>query len=215
MIQNNQLHDVLLWRYAVKKFDRSKKIASTTWKTLEQSLILTPSSFGLQPWQFHIIVNQDLKDQLVPKSWNQSQIADCSHLVVFTTKKTMDENYIQKYIQLISTERNVPIETLDGYKKMMTMDLTKGQRSTMIKEWAARQAYIALGNFMTCAAVLQIDTCPLEGIIPKDYDEILGLTNSDYQTVVACAAGYRSADDKYQHAKKVRFNSEEVIKNHF
>lgn len=214
MMTSNQLQDCLQWRYAVKKFDRSKKIDEKIWKTLENSLVLSPSSFGLQPWQFHIVTNQNIKDLLVPKSWNQTQVGDCSHLVIFTTKKSMDEDYIQKYIETISSQRNVPLETLDGYKKMMTMDLTKGQRSTMIKEWAARQSYIALGNFMTCAAVLKVDTCPLEGILPKDYDEILQISSTDYQTVVACAAGYRAEDDKYQNAKKVRFLPEVVIKHH-
>jgi len=202
------------WRYAVKKFDSSKKIDSKTWNILEQSLILTPSSYGLQPWKFHVITNQQLKEQLTQHSWKQKQVEECSHLAVFTIKKQIDEKYIQEYINSIVETRNTPPESLEGYKKMMSMDLVSGARSQWIKEWAARQAYIALGNFMTTAALLGVDTCPMEGIIPDEYDKLLNITATDYQTVVACPAGYRSAEDKYQNAKKVRFNKNKIIVSH-
>ena len=80
-----------------------------------------------------------------------------------------------------------------------------------INEWAARQVYIALGQFMACAAVLGVDTCPMEGIDPAKYDEVLGIGGQGYRTVVACPAGYRAADDKYAQTPKVRFKTEDVI----
>ena len=203
--------NTLNWRYAVKKFDSQKKIDPKTWNALEESLILTPSSYGLQPWKFHVITNPQLKEQLTLHSWKQKQVEECSHLVVFTCRTSIDEQYIQEYIHSIIQTRNTPAEALDGYKKMMGSDLINGPRSKWIKEWAARQVYIALGNFMTTAALLGVDTCPMEGIVPTEYDKILGLTNSDYQTVVACPAGYRSNDDKYQSAKKVRFPADKII----
>jgi nitroreductase len=204
----------LQWRYAVKKFDSSKIIDPQAWKTLEESLILTPSSYGLQPWNFHVITSKELKAKLMEKSWKQTQVADCSHLVVFATKTNVDENYIQMYIDSVVTQRALDPQTLEGFKKVMISDLVKGSRSTWVKEWAARQAYIALGNFMTSAAVLHIDTCPLEGIIASEYDNLLNLTQSGYQTVVACAAGYRHQEDKYQQAIKVRFSSKQMIVRH-
>jgi len=94
----------------------------------------------------------------------------------------------------------------------MVGDLVKGPRSAVIKEWAARQCYIALGNFMTSAALLGVDTCPMEGIDPPKFDEVLGLAGTDYSTVVACAAGYRHAEDGYTKLPKVRFSASEIIK---
>src|SRR5262249_43551258 len=107
--------------------------------------------------------------------------------------------------------RNLPKETFAGYQKIMMGDLVNGGRSREIPEWAARQVYIALGNLMTSAALLHIDTCPMEGIDPLKYDDILHLNGTPYRTVVACAVGYRSADDKYASAAKVRFDRTEVI----
>ena len=94
---------------------------------------------------------------------------------------------------------------------MMIGDLVNGPRSHVISEWAARQAYIALGNFMTAAAMIGVDTCPLEGLDPVKYDEILGLTGSGWKTVCACPAGYRDAEDKYATSKKVRFDAKDLI----
>jgi len=210
-LNDDQLISALNWRYAVKKFDSNKKIKDGTWQTLEQSLILTPSSYGLQPWNFYVVTNPDLKTKLTSVSWNQKQVEECSHLVVFTVKTTMDEAYITKFVQTLSEQRNTPAANLDGYKKMMVGDLLNGPRSKFISEWASRQTYIALGNFMTCAALLGVDTCPMEGIQPEAYDEILGIKNTGYKTVVACVAGYRSTEDAYQQNKKVRFSKQDLI----
>lgn len=210
----NELLNSLNWRYAVKKFDSEKKIDSTSWSALENALLLTPSSYGLQPWKFHIITNSELKQQLLEHSWKQKQIVDCSHLVVFTSKTSIDEQYLQRYINSITSIRKVELQSLDGFKKVMMSDLIAGPRAKWIDEWATRQTYIALGNFMTAAALIGVDTCALEGIIPTEYDKILKLEGSSYKTVVACAAGYRATDDKYQNVAKVRFSTEEIIVKH-
>ena len=207
----DNVSSALNWRYAVKKFDSQKKIDEKNWNKLEEALILTPSSYGLQPWKFYIITNLELRQKLTAHSWNQKQVEDCSHLVVFAAKTIMTESYIQDYLATQAQLRQVPVESFDGYKKMMIGDLINGPRSTWIKEWAARQVYIALGNFMTTAALLGIDTCPMEGIQPTEYDKLLGISDSGYQTVVACPAGYRSSEDKYQLAKKVRFDKSKMI----
>lgn len=208
---NNQLIEQLQWRYAVKKFDNQKKISAHEWKTLEESLMLTPSSYGLQPWKFLVVQDAKVRKLLTPHSWNQSQVEDCSHFVVFAAKNSVDDAYLDFYFDEITRIRGVAKETTAGYRKMIASDLQQGPRSKIIPEWAIRQAYIALGNLMTCAAVLKIDTCPMEGISPPHYDEILGLKNTGYQTAVACAVGYRSAEDKYALAKKVRFSRERLI----
>lgn len=213
-MKTHELITTMNWRYAVKKFDSQRKIDEQTWNALQECLILTPSSYGLQPWKFHIVTNAELKQKLTQQSWKQKQVEDCSHVVVFTAKKSIDEAYIQSFIQSITTTRGVAAETLEGYKKMMNSDLVSGARSKWINEWAARQVYIALGNFMTAAAILGVDTCPMEGIIPSEYDKLLQLEGTGYQTIVACVAGYRSADDQYQKAPKVRFSASEMIVPH-
>lgn len=210
-LKTEKLIEALEWRYATKKFDATKKIDEKNWASLEKALILTPSSYGLQPWKFIIVQNQLIKDQLKAVSWNQTQVSDCSHHVVFVIKEKMDEAHITHFIEQTAKVRDMDASTMDGYKKMMIGDLVQGPRSKVISEWAARQAYIALGNFMTAAALVGVDTCPLEGIDPVKYDEILGLSDTGWKTVCACPAGFRAEDDKYASAKKVRFDASEVI----
>lgn len=203
-----QLH----WRYATKKFDTQHKISEADWKILEESLRLAPSSYGLQPWQFLIIQSSDLRDKLTPASFNQTQIKDCSHLVVFTYKKKIDEKYIQKFIEKNKEVRGATQEQLDGYKNVMIDTLVKGPRSESIQWWAQRQCYIAMGFLLETAALLNVDTCPLEGIDLSAYDKILNLENSEYATVAAVACGYRHLEDKYQTSKKVRFDNKDIVK---
>jgi nitroreductase len=201
----------LNWRYATKEFDPARKISAGDWASLEEMLVLTPSSYGTQPWKFLVITDQATKDQLVPFSWGQKQVADCSHHVVFTIRKNLDINYIDIYINRIAEVRGTTPESLAGFRKLLVGNLIEGPRNKWVNEWAARQVYIALGNFMTCAALLGIDTCPMEGLEPDKYDEALGLEAAGLSTVVACPAGYRLATDKYAALPKVRFKKEDVI----
>lgn len=205
------LLETLKWRYAVKKFDATKKIASAEWDKLEQALVLSPSSFGLQPWHFFVITNSQLRERLKVQSWNQAQVTDASHFVVFTMKRDLGKKEIAAYLDDLCQTRGLPREAMSGYEDVMIANLVDGPRAKQINEWTARQVYIALGNFMTSAAVLGIDTCPLEGIDPEQYDVILGLKEKGLSTLVCCAAGYRSADDGYAQAKKVRFPKAKVI----
>jgi nitroreductase len=211
-MNTQEILKALNWRYAVKKFDSKKKLSQDQWSFLEESLILSPSSYGLQPYQFLIVQNSELRKKLTPLSWGQTQIEDCSHLVVFTTLKKVTEDYVNKFISLTATTRNIDAAPLAGYKDMMIGDLVKGPRAAVIQDWAQRQAYIAMGNIMNAAALIGVDTCPLEGLKPAGYDEVLGLKNSEYATVAAVACGFRDTEDKYQHAKKVRFSKEQLIK---
>lgn len=205
------LLEQLNWRYATKQFDPSQPISDEVWQALEDSLVLTPSSYGLQPWKFIIVTDSAVKAQLKPLSWNQGQITDCSHLVVFTIKKNLSAADVDRFIESTATTREVPVESLAGYRNMIVSDVVQGPRSLNVNDWATRQAYIALGNFMTSAAVLGVDTCPLEGIEPAGYDKVLKLAESGFATVVACAAGYRSAEDKYATLAKVRYSHAEML----
>lgn len=203
----------LRWRYAVKRFDPARKIPADDWRALEEALVLTPSSYGLQPWKFFVITDQSLKDRLVSISWNQRQLADCSHVVVFAIKKDLSAADIDRYLGRIAEVRSVPIENLAGFRKLLLSSFAPPPAEFDVNHWASLQVYIALGNFMTSAAVLGIDTCPMEGIEPAKYDDLLGLPAKGYATLVACVAGYRAADDKYAALPKVRFKHEDVIEH--
>lgn len=200
----------LNWRYATKVFDPAKKIPAETWGALEESLILTPSSYGLQPWKFLIVQDAELREQLVAHSWRQRQVADCSHLVVMAVKKTYSLDDLDAFITRMAEVRGGTAEALAGFRKMVAGTRAQGY---MTKEWAKMQAYIALGQFMTSCALLGIDTCPMEGFVPAKYDELLGLEAQGLTTAVLCPAGYRHADDRYASLPKVRFTNADVIEH--
>lgn len=201
----------LRWRYATKQFDSTRRISAEDWAGLEQALVLTPSSFGLQPWQFIVVTDQATRNKLVPASWDQRQVADASHLVIFTVKQDLGPADVDRYLQRIAETRNVSTDSLQGFKEVLLGFLAQPADKFDVNAWAARQIYIALGNFLNTAALLGIDTCPMEGIDPARYDEILGLTAKGYKTVVVAAAGYRAATDKYATLPKVRYPASEVI----
>jgi nitroreductase len=199
----------LRWRYATKRFDPTRTIPADTWAALEQALVLTPSSYGLQPWKFFVVTDPAVKAQLPAHSWGQRQPLDCSHMAVLALKADLGEADIDRYLSRIGEVRGQAVESLAGLKRVMMGSLTDPPFD--VNEWAARQVYIALGQFMACAALLGVDTCPMEGIDPVKYDEVLGIGAQGYRTVVGCAAGYRAADDKYAQTPKVRFKTEDVV----
>lgn len=211
-IENETVLNQLRWRYATKQFDASRRVTAEDWKTLEEALTLTPSSFGLQPWRFLVVTDAATKERLVPASWGQRQVADASHVVVFAIKREIGAAEVERYMRRIAEVRGVPLESLKGFKETLLGFLSQPADQFDAKAWAARQVYIALGNFMNTAALIGVDTCPMEGIEPQKYDEILGLAEEGYQTVVAAAAGYRSAADKYATLPKVRYPQEETIR---
>ena len=175
-------------------------------------LVLAPSSYGLQPWRFLVVEDPEVRSRLREHSWNQTQVTDASHLVVFLRRVVTSEADINRHIARICQVRGVPADKVEPYRQMMVANVAKGMSPEAQREWAGRQVYIALGQFMAAAAVLGVDTCALEGISPGKYDEILGLKGSGYETVVGCVAGYRAADDAYAGAAKVRFDSAEILR---
>jgi nitroreductase len=200
----------LEWRYATKAFD-TRKLPDATWAALEESLRLTPSSYGLQPWKFIVVNDPTLRTKLRPVSWNQSQVTDASHLVVFARRTEVTETDVNEFFNQMVSERQADATKLEPYRQMMLGGVVKGKDAAAQKDWAARQLYIALGQLMGAAAAMAIDTCPLEGIDPDAYTEILGLKGTGYEVVVACAVGYRSSEDKYAGMKKIRFPAARVI----
>ena len=202
--------EALNWRYATKMFDASKKIPADTWSVLEQSLVLAPSSFGLEPWKFFVVDDTTVRGKLLEASWKQAQVVDASHLVVLAIKTGLDEADVDRSMARTAEVRDVDIESLQGFSNVI-----KGFMKNVpdVDSWSTRQTYIALSQLMVSAALLGIDTCPIEGFMPDQYDEILGLPAMGYHAVVVCAAGYRSEEDKYAHLPKVRFPLEAKVQH--
>ena len=198
-------------RYAVKQFDSAKKISNDLFNQFLDAIVLTPSSYGLQPWKFVVVENHALREKLVEHSWGQKQITEASHLIVFCTVNPVDEKFIDKHIQQTAKIRNIEPSTLDKFKKNIIGDLVTGERSKNNLAWAKNQVYIALGNAMTAAAALQIDTCPIEGFDPIKYDEILNLQEHGAKVAVVLAVGYKDINDKYAKIPKVRFDKKDVV----
>ena len=206
----DQLVSALRWRYATKQFDSTRKIPEATWDVIEESLVLTPSSFGLQPWKFLVVENPAVRSKLLAESWNQPQVTDASHFIVLTSRTDLTTADIDAWISRMAEVQEKAPEAVAPLKGMIV-----GFAERMSVEdrygWNVRQSYIALGQLMAAAAVLGIDSCPMEGISASAYDRILGLEGSGYATVVACALGYRAEGDKYAATPKARFERSQVI----
>ncbi|MBL8765137.1 MAG: NAD(P)H-dependent oxidoreductase [Phycisphaerae bacterium] len=204
----------LLWRYAVKKFDPAKKIPEASWAALERAMVLAPSSYGLQPWRFVVVTTPAVRARLREASWGQPQITDASHLVVFARKVEVTVADVDAYVRRIAEVRAVPGQSLDEYRGMMTRSVgaPAGLPGGSMETWTRSQVYIALGVFLTSAAMLGIDACPMEGFVPAPYDEILGLRAQGFAAVVVATAGYRGADDALASMPKVRARHEDVVR---
>jgi len=200
--------DVINWRYATKKFD-TKRMPDETFNILLESLRLSASSYGLQGWKFVVVENKELRKQLVPHAWGQEQVVDASHLIVLARPTRFTKDDVQRFVQHISEVRNIPLESLEGYKQMMDNVFDKLDQE-QIGIWLSKQIYLALGTLLTTAAFEGIDACPMEGFEPEKFDEILGLTERGLNSVVVCPVGYRHADDAYANLPKVRYSQEDV-----
>lgn len=198
------------WRYATKKFDATKKVSEQDLETLLEATRLSASSYGLQPYHVFVISDPEVREQLKPASWGQSQITDASHLIVFANAKDFGEELVDDYLANVSETRNIPSEGLKGYSDFMKSKLMNLPEE-LKNQWTAKQAYIAFGNLMQAAAELKIDTCPMEGFEPEKYNEILGLEEKNLNAAVVLAIGYRSEEDATQHLPKVRKSKEELF----
>lgn len=207
---NETIIEQLNWRYAVKAYDATKKVSDEDWATIEASLSLAPSSFGIQPYKFYVINDPEVREKLKPAAWGQSQITDASHLVVIAYKRTLSDDDIEHFIERIAEVRGVEKATVAEYGNVVKGSAKKAVDNGYIETWNSRQAYIALGFLLETAALLGIDATPMEGFDTAQFNEILGLT--DYSAVVVAAVGYRNAEqDWLAPLPKVRKPESEII----
>ncbi len=202
--------DSLKWRYATKSFDTDKKVSAEDIRTLKESINLTATSFGLQPFRVMVIDDPALKTKLRAASWDQPQLEESSHVFVFASKLDMTAEYIDDFVRRTAATRELSYEALSGYGDFMKNSIA-GKDPEFIQDWNRRQAYIALGTLLAAAAELRIDACPMEGFDPAQYDELLGLKEKGLTAAVIAPVGYRSAEDPTQHAAKVRLPLEEIF----
>lgn len=202
--------DDLNWRYATKKFDNTKDISAEDLDTLIEAIQLTASSYGLQPYEVIVVKEASLREELKAASWNQTQITDASEIIVLANKTHISSSYVDSYLQDIAQTRDLNIEDLQGLKGMLESTILKLKPEDQ-SIWAAKQAYIALGNLLSAAAHLKIDACPMEGFDAAKYDELLKLKEKGLTTAVIATVGYRSEDDQMQFAAKVRKSKKDLI----
>ncbi len=212
-IASRQLIDLLSWRYATKTYDPSRKINAADWQTLEEALVLSPSSLGLQPWTFFVVDDPAVRAQLLLASYGQPQVVDASHLVVFATKSNLSEADVDAHIQRTAEVRGLTVESLAGLRTMAVRSIVHGKTEAERRTWAVNQTYIALGNLVTSSAMLGIDATPMEGFEKSRYDEILGLPARGLTTSVIATLGYRAESDKYATTPKVRFPREQMVQH--
>lgn len=200
----------LNWRYAVKAF-ADRRIPHDDWAVLEKALVLSPSSYGLQPWRFLVITDAAVRRELLTASHGQRKVVDSSHLVVFAARTSITAQDTRRWVERLGEMRKLPRPDLDRLQATMDKDLVEGPRAAEAPEWAKRQAYLALGVFLTSAAAIGIDVCPMEGFDAAGYDRILKLRERGYTATVIATAGYRSSTDPEARAAKVRFADDEVV----
>ncbi|WP_192348576.1 NAD(P)H-dependent oxidoreductase [Algoriphagus sp. Y33] len=204
-----ELIEALQWRYATKKYS-SKRVSEDILERIITAINLSASSFGIQPYKILIVENPDVRKKLSAYSFNP-QITEASRLLVFAAFDSIKPETIEKYIELISKEREIPVESLAVFKeKALNGLLLKTDEENVI--WATKQAYIALGTGLIAAAAEKVDATPMEGFNPEHFDELLGLKEKGLKSVVLMALGYRDEEnDSNALLKKVRWPKEDFV----
>lgn len=199
----------LNWRYAVRKFSE-QTIDEHRLRALLMATCQSASSYGLQPYRLLLVTSAEIRKQLLEHSLGQEKVAYSSHLLIFATQTNIGDDTVRQYVEQVMRVRQLSLGQLtnmsDHYRQALAI-----QTSAEKLIWAQQQTYIALGNFLTCAALMSIDTCPMTGINARGYDEILGLAAKQLTTTVVCPIGIRHPDDTSANLKKVRFDYDEMV----
>lgn len=193
----------LQWRYATKRFDSEKIIPSDKIEIIKEAFNLTATSYGLQPIKLLILKDKAIRENLVEHTYNQPQIIQASHVLVFCIETTVKKEYIVDYFDRVKKIRNTEESILKPYRDFLVNDF-ESRSDENIKAWATKQAYLAMGNLLTVCAVEGIDSLPMEGFKSESYDEVLELKTKGLQSVLIMPIGYRAEDDMFSGFKKVR-----------
>jgi nitroreductase len=202
----------LNWRYATKKMDPSKKVEQDKLDRILEAVRLTPTSSGLQPYQVLVITNQEIKEKIKAMSWDQSQVADCSHLLVFAAWDDYTAERINGSFDFTIAERGAGTnERTEAYRNNMLANYPPRGPEVNFQH-TARQTYIALGFALVAAAEEGVDATPMEGFDPVAVDELLGLRAKGLRSVTLLPLGYRdAANDWLLPLKKVRRTRDNFI----
>ncbi|TYB73038.1 NAD(P)H-dependent oxidoreductase [Bizionia saleffrena] len=200
----------LNWRYATKKFDKNKQLSAQDIQQLKEAFNLTATSYGLQPIKLVILSNKTLQKELVAHTFNQPQVEQASHVLVFCIETIIDTKYIENYFKRLKAVRNTPEAITNPFKQFLIEDFNKKSKKD-IEAWAVKQAYLAMGNLLTVCALRKIDASPMEGFISDKFDEVLKLKSKKLKSVLIMPIGYRAEDDMFADFKKVRKPLSDVI----
>ncbi len=200
----------LNWRYAAKNMNGAK-IPQEKLDAILEAIRLSPSSAGLQPYQIAVISEPATKGKIHELACPQPQVVECSHLLVFASRISVDDADVDSSMNLIAATRDVPVSSLAAFG-----DSIKGGMRTLTPEqqtdWATRQAYIALGIGLVAAAMDGVDATPMEGFDGPALDALLGLKEKGLRSVVLLALGFRDDEkDFLASAKKVRKPNETLF----
>jgi len=207
----SELLNKLEWRYATKKMDASRPAEQEKVDRILEAIRLTATSSGLQPYEVIVVKNAEVKEQIKPHAWNQAQITDCSHLLVFAAWDNYTEDRINRMFDLVNDERGFVNEGWENYRKMI-LGAYPNRDAEENYQHAARQAYIGLGTALIAAAEEKIDSTPMEGFVPEEVDAILGLKERGLRSVILLPLGYRADEgDWLVNLKKVRRSKENFI----
>ncbi|SEI10431.1 Nitroreductase [Rheinheimera pacifica] len=201
----------LTWRYATKKYDPSKVVTQDKVDLILEAIRLTATSSGLQPYEVLVVTNPALREQIKPHAWNQSQITDSSHLLVFAAWDNYTAERINQMFDLTNEIRGFKNEGWENYRAMLLNTYPQRDAETNFQH-AARQAYIGLGSALIAAAELKVDSTPIEGFDPAKVDEILNLKQKGLRSVVLMPLGYRADEgDWLVNLTKVRRSREQFV----
>lgn len=203
------IHAALDRRYAVREFS-SEKLSTQAVETLLDAARKSASSYGLQPYKVIMIESAAVRKDLLPHSFGQQKVLDCSHLVVFAADTSVGDRTVDRYVKQYLNVRGVPYEDISGYADHMKQALA-AKSQVEKREWAHQQSYIALGTLLTAAAMLNIDSCPMTGIDQRAYDQVLGLADHGLETSAIVTLGHRSPLDQSAGLAKVRVNYEDFV----
>ncbi|MGQ1948254.1 NAD(P)H-dependent oxidoreductase [Geofilum sp. OHC36d9] len=205
------LLDNLNWRYATKKYDATKKVAEEDVKKIVEAARMAPTSSGLQQFRVIVITDQALKEKIVPVAMGQDIVAECSHLLVFAAWDKYTEERIDNAYNFITDERDLPRGRFSSYTdRLKAMYLQQSAEENFVH--TARQAYIGFGLAIAQAAELKVDSTPMEGFVPAELDELLGLRQMGLRSVTILPLGYRAEEgDWLADMKKVRIPEDEFV----